>query len=49
MTLTLAGRIFLLTAWGSITSLTAYCMWKVLATRQTKKRRADEEAVIPTP
>lgn len=49
MTLTLAGRIFLLTAWGSIASLAAYCMWKVVATRQTKKRRADEEAVIPTP
>lgn len=49
MTLTLVGWIFLLTAWGSIASLTVYCMWKVLASRQAKKRRPDEEAVIPTP
>lgn len=49
MTLTWAGWVFLLTAWGAIAGLTAYCVWKVLVTTEKKKRRPDEEPVIITP
>lgn len=49
MRLTWAGWLFLITAWGSIGGLTAFCMWKVLTTTEKKKRRPEEEAVIVTP
>lgn len=49
MTLTWAGWLFLITAWGSIGGLTAYCMWKVLVTTEKGNRRPDEEPVVITP
>jgi len=49
MTLSWAGWLFMLTAWGLIGGLTAFCMWKVLVATEKHKRRQDEEAVIITP